>query len=323
MRITRGWSLHGQDVCPARSLAWIVGIVALSWAMGSLPAYAEPVETSERAVADVMSLRASAGSDLVFDEFRVEVLGDGGRRVVVEKHQTGKLAHSAYFFVGDPRTGTYRTRRLPASTAGITSVIRSELKKYPETRGQDEIPHEWARHVMELLGRPAPTTDDVEASGETWEPPPLCDEIEECDSLCSGSWTAKVTTYDPVYVELTSTTAHGWWSWIQTRVCNWKSGGFNQCWAANPSSLGTHWYIQSCTANGPYGGEGFFDLTAFGNYINWDFGLNSYSTRVSQWARVQLKTFTGVVATWGHNDSGEGSWLIFGSFTQSGQNTCF
>jgi hypothetical protein len=63
-------------------------------------------------------------------------------------------------------------------------------------------------------------------------------------------------------------------------------------------------------------GEGAVDY-------NWDFGLDSQRTNVTQSVRIQLVHSIGVVTSWAHADSGEASSLIYGSFYEAGHNTCF
>lgn len=309
------------DLHDAPRFRWaMLALVLLASAGNARLAEARPLDPL---VFDSHPMQATAGSDLVFDELRVDALSGGGRQVAATWTQSARVVHEAFFFFVDPASGTYRTVRLPQSEEGIASVVRGELKRYAVSGDRAVVARTIARHVFQLLGRPAPSEEEAVASSDDWEAPPICDEQDECDSECSGNWTAKVTTYDPVYVELTSTSAFGWWDRYTLRWCVWKSGGVNSCWAANPSPLNTHWYIQSCSASGPYGDELSFNYTANGSYINWDFLLDSQATTVSQSVNIRLTRGIGVGTSWYHVDAGEASALIFGSFTQSGRNTCF
>lgn len=99
--------------------------------------------------------------------------------------------------------------------------------------------------------------------------------------------------------------------------------GYGSCWAANPSSLGTHWFTNSCGDTGPQGYDGYADLFAYGGYINWDFLLDSLSTEVNQTAEVGVEPIWGVFHNFSHYDWGEASFLIFGSVEFTFANTCF
>lgn len=140
---------------------------------------------------------------------------------------------------------------------------------------------------------------------------------------CSGSWTARVTTYDPIAVALTETIAAANWRQAATgpETCKLLASGTKACWSAHPSSLGTHWFISGCSISNhdPLG----VDYSVGGSYYNWDFGFDSEYTFVTQNVRIQLRHGIGVVTSYQHNDDGEGASLIFGSFYESGGNTCF
>lgn len=145
----------------------------------------------------------------------------------------------------------------------------------------------------------------------------------ECEEdPCEGSWTASVTTYDPIFLPLTETIGVANWHYVDTPgVCKLISSGSPVCWAANPSALGTHWFNSACVG---FNAEPFgVDYNTGGTYFNWDFGLNTLRTDVGQTVRIHLQHSIGVITSWSHTDGGEFAALIFGSFYQSGFNTCF
>lgn len=241
-----------------------------------------------RPSADVVSTVAltpdSRNTD-VFPALELDTLADG-RRIIrgVSISQKG-LEERLIFFEVDPSAATYRTYR-------------------PED-APDVGPRELARHRAEATRR------KIRIRCNCPQDP------------CNGSWTATVTTYDPAFVGLTETTADG--SWLKVSIsetkCRLMDAGTGGCWAANPSSLGTHWFQSSCA---------FFDARTFGvdynstgSYYNWDFGLDSLRTDVTQSVRIRLEHSIGVVASFSHTDSGEWSYLIYGSFYEAGDNTCF
>lgn len=295
-----------------------LAVVAMTPAIG----LAAPPDSTGTIPLRVITFEEEAGSSKLFSDLRLEELDDGTRRLVASRTTRASVVDEAYFFIIDQSKGTYRARRLPVGAAKVANLISEELAAYPGVPHRKEVAHAMAAR----LGAAANLSTSVEGTevfGEFEEPPTLCDEIEECDQNCSGGWTARVTTYDPIYVSLTETTAHSNWGTIQVRTCKWYRTGLNGCWAANPSSLGTHWYVSSCGKQGPSGGDYGYDFTALGSYYNYDFGLNSLMTTVSQYVRIRLAGYLGVVTSWNHTDGGEFSYLIFGSFQQSGQNTCF
>lgn len=283
---------------------------------------AAPPEAPGPVPVRVTTFQEEAGSAKLFSDLRLEELDDGTRRLVASRTTRSRVVDETYFFVIDQSKGTYRARRLPEGAAKSAELIYDELAAYPGVPHRSEAAQALAARSSTRLSR-SPSLEGMEVYGEFEEPPPLCDEIEECEYECSGSWSARVTTYDPIYVSLTETSAFSDWGTLQLRYCKWMKTGFNGCWAANPSSLGTHWYVSSCGRQGPYGGDYSYDFTALGSYYNYDFGLNSLITTVSQNIRIRLQGSIGVVTSWNHTDGGEFSYLIFGSYQQSGQNTCF
>lgn len=61
------------------------------------------------------------------------------------------------------------------------------------------------------------------------------------------------------------------------------AGWYTECWAANPSSLGTHWYVASCVNGSPVYGSSRTDVTHDSDaaYYNYDFQLDT--TRTDVW----------------------------------------
>ena len=132
-----------------------------------------------------------------------------------------------------------------------------------------------------------------------------------------------MTTLDPVYEQLTRTHAGGTWNKVaisETR-CRLIDAGSGGCWAANPSAFNTHWFASSCSYYDALSTG--VDYNAIGNYYNWDFLLPNLRTDVTQSVRIRLVHGTGVAVSFSHVDSGEASSLIYGSYYQTGTNTCF
>lgn len=119
---------------------------------------------------------------------------------------------------------------------------------------------------------------------------------------------ATYTTRDPVLVDLNRSRHEMTWGGNANDA--WKVSRKATAWGANPSSLGTHWYIGTNKYEGYVdNGKNVYSST-YHSYYNWDFGSNSKRTDV--WHRVNIQ---------GHNDgyayvtaqngkSGEGSALL-------------
>lgn len=179
----------------------------------------------------------------------------------------------------------------------------------------------------------SPTSGAREPSrGSGGEVNPLIPEDEPCpcDTPCDGGGTTVMTTYDPVFIPLTSTTASASWRRYGLFGCVWRLFGQGTCWAnpQTPAPLNTHWFVTGCWQDGPYGaaGEtsgGYADLIKWGRYINWDFGLDSVPTGADQMTRIGVQPSFGIFYEASHYDWGEADFLIFGSLDVSFGNTCF
>ncbi len=86
-------------------------------------------------------------------------------------------------------------------------------------------------------------------------------------------------------------------------------------WAANPTSWGTHWYMDS------YGFIGSVTYSpdqtslfseAYGNYHNWDFDDINQATYADHWSKIQGKNDGDFDYWWSATHSGEYWWLLDG-----------
>lgn len=119
---------------------------------------------------------------------------------------------------------------------------------------------------------------------------------------------ATYTTNDPVGVALNRSRHELTWRGNSTDA--WKVSRNATAWGANPSSLGTHWYV------GTNKYEGYVDQgksiysSSYHSYYNWDFGSNSQRTDV--WHRLNLQGFNDgyTYITTQNGKSGEGSSLL-------------
>jgi len=82
----------------------------------------------------------------------------------------------------------------------------------------------------------------------------------------------------------------------------------NDCWAANPSPLGTHWYISSCYEN--LWNDGRLNHFVNANYYNHDFGLKNLATYVWHTSTIRGRNDGWFEYHWNYNHWGEFSWLL-------------
>lgn len=119
---------------------------------------------------------------------------------------------------------------------------------------------------------------------------------------------ATYTTLDPVDVALNRSRHELEWGGNSTDA--WKVSRNATAWAANPSSLGTHWYVIDNYYEGYVDGGKYINSSSYHSYYNTDFGLDSKRTDV--WHRVNIRGendgYAYVTAEKGK--SGEGSSLL-------------
>ncbi|WP_206812767.1 hypothetical protein [Paradesulfitobacterium ferrireducens] len=105
-----------------------------------------------------------------------------------------------------------------------------------------------------------------------------------------GSYSASVTvvTYDPVYADLARTSQSLSWAVLIDNTAAFSNRS-KSVWAANPSSLGTHWYVnQDYWVGSVSYASGYQSLssTNYASYYNWDFQDNDQITEA--WHQVQI-----------------------------------
>lgn len=134
------------------------------------------------------------------------------------------------------------------------------------------------------------------------------------EAITPGTWSGRVRvlTEDPVFIDLTETMTRLTWTVSSTGAVAWQSYS-DSCWAANPSSLGTHWYVSSCAYGGPYTSSGRICNNNSGSYYNYDFGFDEDITTASQTVYLCGRNDAMYDYNFTHNDGGEGALLIFGS----------
>ncbi|WP_430786986.1 hypothetical protein VBD025_15270 [Virgibacillus flavescens] len=114
------------------------------------------------------------------------------------------------------------------------------------------------------------------------------------------------TTDDPVGADLA----------ITKHKLYWTSGGYDHrtgsAWGANPSSLGTHWYVNENRFAGLTtidGGETVYSKL-YTSYYNYDFQSNDQRTDISHSVIIYGYTAGGFNYDVSWTKSGEASWLL-------------
>ena len=135
-------------------------------------------------------------------------------------------------------------------------------------------------------------------------------------AVTPGTYTAtvQVVTDDLVGEDLAETTHKLNWTVNAGGTVNWNWRSVS-AWAANPSSFGTHWFVDT------YGFVGSVTYSpdqtsvfseAQGKYYNWDFGDDNQATYADHWSKIQGRNDGGFNYWWGATHSGEYWWLLDG-----------
>jgi hypothetical protein len=122
--------------------------------------------------------------------------------------------------------------------------------------------------------------------------------------------TIRVQTLDLVFIVLAQTTDYLKWTVNSNGAVQWNS--FTDGCTGFTTSLGTHWYVSSCTGNAPYYSGGVVYNYVAGSYHNWDWGNPNLSTNSSHTVTVGGKNDGHCTYTWSYTDSGEDAGLTWG-----------
>ncbi|KXY82737.1 MULTISPECIES: hypothetical protein [Bacillus] len=118
----------------------------------------------------------------------------------------------------------------------------------------------------------------------------------------------QATTKDPLNISLCTT---------RTQL-SWENDGttltFQQHsltpWAAFPSALGTHWYIDTSTLFEPVIGNGNITQKGYAGYYNYDFGFPNRKVEAKHWITITGKENGSYDYTVDWERSGEGWFLL-------------
>ena len=222
----------------------------------------------------VVKLQPQVEAEVVVPDFKALFLSDGSVTVTGKGTARVDAPLQGFDFEVDLVRGTYATRRLDQREIEERDRLLEALR---EERGE------------------GPLEPAIEA-------------------IMPGTWSGRVRvqTKDPVFVVLTETMSRLTWTVSAGGAVAWQSYS-DSCWAANPSSLGTHWYVSSCAYGGPYTSSGRVCNDNTGNYYNYDFGFDDDITTASQYVYLCGRNDAMYDYNFTHNDGGEGAILIYGS----------
>jgi hypothetical protein len=278
-------SMNGKQHRILHALIWLPLLVAILSPGAALAEVGKQLKPSldearipELRVERTLALAPAPDAEVVIPGFRALFLSDGSVTVRGEGQFRASSPTVGFDFEVDLVQGTYKTSRLN------------------EAEIEERLPHQYR---MERNPRLRPELEGPRTNLK----------------VSPGGWwgRVRVQTKDPAFIVLTETSTElAWTTFFDGTVdWDWWSDG---CWAANPSSLGTHWFVSSC-----WSGPVWFTSASRvchdhgGSYFNDDFMLDSLRTNASQYAIICGRNDALFDYNWSHNDSGEASLLIFGT----------
>jgi len=270
------------------------------------------------AVQRVQPLRRDAASDIGLSAVEIAYLSDGRRQLSISYASERRVDAFMYYIIADPKNSSYRAFRVsgdPRRDARVIDYIRS-LRSEFEARGQ-------SHHFKEFLEAPQTDIDQlwretIQAASE--DPPPIC---TYCQNTCNGNGFSRAITWDPVYIELTHTDLTlNWAKQDSPTGCKWVKSGLGNCWAANPSSAGTHWYVDSCPPRYLEVAENYAFGFQAGQFHNDDFGLDSLRTWANNHATVTWNGGSSIAHGFQFSASGEWYWFLDASVAGTHYNNC-
>jgi len=231
-----------------------------------------------------MKLRPQQNSEVIVPEFKALFLSDGSVTLSGKGNAKAGEPVQGFDFEVDLSRGTYSTQR----------INQAEIER---------------RDLLE--GRPR-ETEQINRS----QTPPNPD----LKAITPGYYTARVRvqTKDPAFIVLTETMTRVSWTVSSSGTVTGAQPSSDSCWAANPSSLNTHWYVSYCLNGALYVSAGRVCNDNQGEYYNYDFGFDSDITTASQYVYACGRNDATYDYNWSHNDGGEGAILIYGSVVLGG-----
>jgi len=142
--------------------------------------------------------------------------------------------------------------RDPESTVILPSI---QVTKYPDGRvsvhgsGRHKISEGGIHYKIEInLEKNTYKAVALPIFDESVDVDPIISTMSDASVTASGSYyiTVQLVTEDPLQIDLAQTSTYLSWSEKSDGTLTGASGS-KACWAANPSTVGTHWYTTSCT----------------------------------------------------------------------------
>lgn len=125
-----------------------------------------------------------------------------------------------------------------------------------------------------------------------------------------GQARVRVVGKDPVLMVVNETTNYLYWHRFDDGTV--KAISYNDlCYAANPTPIGTHWFTTNCPVSLPWNnGPAQVVNNANGEYINWDFWLDTSSTSMTHFSQIVGLHNGTFNYSWSWNAWGEASDLL-------------
>lgn len=269
-------------------------------------------------VIDVFELAPDPATDVQLADAKLTFHSDLTRILTLTYHTKSVRKTGFLFFVGvDPMQRTYRVFRIQGDARADVRV-----RQYLEgMRPRLEREGQWQRYRDHGKRDSHVTTlSDIMGTWDGEEPPPNC---KQCQNTCYGAGSSRAITWDPAYIQLTHSDIDINWAREDTPTgCRWTARGRGQCWAANPSELGTHWFVSSCQRSPVISAEMYARGETFGQFFNDDFGDDDERTWVNNRAIVEF-TGSAVVHVFQFASWGEWSWFLDATVAGSSHNTCW
>ncbi|CAG0959791.1 hypothetical protein METP2_00715 [Methanosarcinales archaeon] len=234
-------------------------------------------ENKDKKIIEIKQLKPEAGSEVILDSLQATKWSDGSVKISGSgEKQVGAPAQYFHWEVNISK-GTYKTTKLAVADLRETTPIITNV---------------------EINNGKSKSIPDESAAMTTGQ----------------HSATVLVVTDDPPGEDLAKTTHQLTWT-INTDGTvdfNWRTSG---CWAANPSSLDTHWFVDSCNFLGSVtysSGRTSLSSEVNSKFHNYDWGFDSWVTYAEHWSKIQGRNDSWYDYWWDTTHSGEDWFLLDG-----------
>ena len=307
---------HPRDyAAPSNSFRRSVAAVALLLLAASPLVSQHLTEAEERrdalrgiTVRDSRVLTPDAANEVELDDVRLELLSDGSTRVrIAGELRPGETKNFAY--IVDRERATYTAFELPASYIH-TLVERARKEGDSESTTKSPTGAPMGTPTATPIAAPMAGAGDIPVEGERLWLPPANIGPPSGTGYCDYQARGVISHYDPVLIELATTTSTLRWRHDHSSNCLDRLWANRTCWAAAVTPLGTHWFINVCSTLDRNISLQHLQKSTHGHYSNYDFGDPSELTWADHYIQIDARTgiSTFVMAD---NDGGEYSALIF------------